>query len=102
LEFNTNSRHPRVNGAIVKLKFIVQVTTAPPTFVISSNFTDLESNYVSLIKKSISEKFNLNNIPIRLIIKKQNNPFLKNDSNGSKVISTRKTGAKISKRRRFN
>lgn len=77
-----------MNNKKVKLKFITQVTTRPATFCVSSNFTNIAESYIRFMRKELAAEFNLSGVPIRIIIKKAENPF-----------ATEKTGET---RKRFN
>jgi GTP-binding protein len=58
-------------GRRLKLKFITQVTTRPPTFTIFANFAqeDIDNNHISFIRNFIANKFNFLSILIRINIR---------------------------------
>ena len=65
-------------GRKIKIKFISQINTRPPTFLLSVNLPqDLEKSYVKYLTNSIRSKFNLYGVPIRMLLRKSNNPYHK-------------------------
>ena len=61
----------------IKLQFISQVKSRPPTFVIFSNYSnDLPNSYVTYIKSKLRDHFQLFGVPLRIKIKKKNNPYV--------------------------
>lgn len=66
---------PVVKGKKVKLKFIAQVQSGPPLFMISSNFDDIPDSYLSFIRNNLIEHFGLHGIPVRFVFRKAKNPF---------------------------
>jgi GTP-binding protein len=85
---------PMIKGRSVKLKFIAQVTTRPPSFVIHSNFADLPEYYIRFLRNKLAQDFDIIGVPIRIIVKKADNPF------ADKRIKTSSTTT--TKRRRYN
>jgi len=56
----------------VKLNYITQVTTAPPTFVISTNFPDgIHFSYERYLLNQLRETFGFEGVPIRLQFRKK-------------------------------
>ena len=77
LEFMTE-RHPPpvVAGRRVRLRYITQAKTRPPTFVVfSSRGRSLPEDYRRYIANGIREDFDLPGIPIRVLIRQGNNPY---------------------------
>ena len=68
---------PLSGGKRVKLKYITQVKSRPPTFCIftSSNTKDMPDSYVRYLKNSMDKEFNFIGVPIRITMKKTDNPF---------------------------
>lgn len=72
------SRHPppAVAGRRIKIRYIAQTKTRPPTFVAQcSRADDLPASYKRYLVNSIRDAFDLPAIPIRLHLKKPENPF---------------------------
>ena len=60
----------------IKLRFMSQVKTRPPTFVIfSSRAADLPEAYMRYLSNGLRETFGLEGIPIRITLRKPKNPF---------------------------
>lgn len=66
------------NSKRVKVKYITQHNTRPPSFVLFSNLPeDISDSYIRYLKNSLKEEFQLKGVPIRLHCKKSNNPYNK-------------------------
>ncbi len=77
LEFMTE-RHPPpvVAGRRLRLRYITQVKTRPPTFVLfSSRGKSLPEDYRRYIANGLREDFDLPGIPLRVMIRQGNNPY---------------------------
>ena len=68
---------PMLKGRRLRLRYITQIKTRPPNFLIFSSSIDVPKNYRRFLFNSIREQFNLKNIPIRLKFKVGNNPYIK-------------------------
>ena len=71
-------RHPppAVSGRRLKLRYITQAKTRPPTFVMfSSRPQALGAAYRRYVVNGIREAFDLPGVPIRLIVRKTDNPY---------------------------
>ena len=66
---------PLQDNRKVKLKYISQVYTLPPTFVIATNTAHMEYTYQKYLKNSFAEHFSMQGIPLRMIFKKGTNPY---------------------------
>lgn len=67
---------PIVRGARIRLKYITQVKTRPPTFsLFLSKASDLPDSYVRYLEKKLREDFNLFGIPLRLQLRQGKNPY---------------------------
>lgn len=67
---------PAVSGRRIKLKYVTQAKSRPPTFMVSSSRADaLPDSYVKYLINSIRKEFNLDAVPIRLFIRKTENPY---------------------------
>ncbi|AVP87675.1 hypothetical protein phytr_7370 [Candidatus Phycorickettsia trachydisci] len=66
-------------GKTVKIKYMTQVATNPPTFKLFGNYT-LPESYKRYLAKSLREIFDLEGIPIRILFSKSSNPYTKKDA----------------------
>jgi GTP-binding protein len=74
------ARHspPAVSGRRIKLRYITQPSTRPPTFVaFCSRPEDLPKSYLRYLTNSLREAFDLPGVPLRLNLRKGENPFAK-------------------------
>ena len=64
------------NKRRIKLKYITQAKTRPPSFYIfSSNPEGLPQSYLRFLTNQLRETFNLRGIPIRINVRKADNPY---------------------------
>ena len=69
------------NGRRIPMKYMTQVSARPPTFVIfSSNPDQLPESYLRYLSNGIRERFGLVGVPIRIHMRKRENPFAKRTS----------------------
>jgi GTP-binding protein len=71
-------RHPppAVSGRRIKLRYIAQTKTRPPTFVAQcTNAPDLPASYRRYLVNGIREAFGIKASPIRLILRQPDNPY---------------------------
>ncbi len=69
---------PAVNGRHIRLRYITQAKTRPPTFAIFSSRADkLPTSYTRYLVNGLRSNFNLDGIPIRLNMRKGDNPYAK-------------------------
>ncbi len=67
---------PAVSGRRIKLRYITQANARPPTFVVfCSRPKALPDSYVRYLVNSLREAFDLPGIPIRLHLRKGDNPY---------------------------
>ncbi|MET0597065.1 MAG: ribosome biogenesis GTPase Der [Mesorhizobium sp.] len=67
---------PAVAGRRVSIKYMTQIKSRPPTFVLSTTRPDaLGSSYTRYLVNGLREVFKLDGVPIRLILRKPDNPF---------------------------
>jgi len=67
---------PLHNGKLIKLKYIVQVSTSPPKFNIFINFNDvLKNQYKRFIENKLKINFEMSGLPLKIIYKKSINPY---------------------------
>ncbi len=70
---------PLVSGRRLKIKYITQAKTRPPSFALFVNHKGgIPSHYARYLINSLRETFNLPGIPIRLLIRRGKNPYEKN------------------------
>jgi GTP-binding protein len=72
------ARHPppAVAGRRIKPKYISQIKTRPPTFVLKCSRADkLPESYRRYLINGLREDFSLPGIPIRMIVKADENPY---------------------------
>lgn len=73
-----NHSPPIVNGRRIKLKYITQIKTRPPTFHIYCTKSDeIPESYEKYLMNKLRKDFKLSGIPLRLNFKSQRNPFNK-------------------------
>lgn len=74
------SRHapPAASGRRIKIRYITQPSTRPPTFVAFCQRADaLPKSYLKYLMNSLREAFDLPGVPIRLSLRKGENPYAK-------------------------
>ncbi|MEM9704628.1 MAG: ribosome biogenesis GTPase Der [Pseudomonadota bacterium] len=72
------ARHPppAVSGQRIKLRYIAQTKTRPPTFVAQcTRAEDVPASYKRYLINSLRDAFSIPAVPIRLILKKPDNPY---------------------------
>jgi GTP-binding protein len=72
-------RHPpplASNKRRIRLRYITQARTRPPTFVIFCNRPeDLPDSYLRYLENALRDDFGLDGVPIRIQLRKRNNPY---------------------------
>lgn len=64
------------NKRRIKLKYITQAKTRPPSFYIfSSNPEGLPDSYLRYLVNSLRDTFNLGGVPVRVTVRKSDNPY---------------------------
>ena len=67
---------PAVAGRRIKIKYMTQVKARPPTFVVSCSRPEaLPTSYERYLVNSLREEFKLWSVPIRMLMRKSDNPF---------------------------
>ena len=67
---------PLHKGKSIKLKFISQINTSPPKFIIFVNFNNaLRQDYKRFIENNLKKKINLNGLPLKIIYRRSDNPY---------------------------
>ncbi len=68
------------NKRRIKLRYITQAKTRPPSFFIfSSNPEGLPDSYLRYLINQLRETFNLRGVPIRITVRKSENPYADKD-----------------------
>ncbi len=77
IEFAQEDHAPiMVKGKPTKLKYITQAKKRPPTFVLFTNYPKaIKGSYEKYLINSLRKFFDLSFVPIRLLIRKSDNPF---------------------------
>ncbi|MBT3330012.1 MAG: ribosome biogenesis GTPase Der [Rhodospirillaceae bacterium] len=66
------------HGRRIRLRYMTQAKTRPPTFVIFTNLTeDLPAAYERYLQNGLREQFDLPGVPLRFLMRKQDNPYVK-------------------------
>jgi GTPase len=69
---------PAVNGKRIRLRFMTQAKTRPPTFAIFSSRADkLPASYSRYLENGLRDDFGLDGTPIRIFLRKGDNPYAK-------------------------
>ena len=72
-----NNPAPLYKGKVNRIRYITQVNVRPPTFaVFMSSPENLPESYARFLKSAIMDDFNLAGLPIRLMLRKGNNPYV--------------------------
>lgn len=76
-QFAIKQNHPPlVNGMPIKLKYISQTGTRPPTFAILANKAKyLPESYSRYLLNNLRESFDFQGVPLRMFIRQRENPF---------------------------
>lgn len=72
------SRHspPAVSGRRIKIRYVTQASTRPPTFVAFCQRAEaMPNSYLKYLINSLREAFDLPGVPIRINLRKGDNPF---------------------------
>ncbi len=65
------------HGRRIRLRYMTQAKTRPPTFVIFSNLPNLPDAYSRYLQNGLREKFDLPGVPLRILLRQQDNPYAK-------------------------
>jgi GTP-binding protein len=67
---------PLVQGRRIKLRYMAQIKTRPPTFALFGNqLADMPDAYARYIVNGLRERFDLPGVPMRLQLRKGKNPY---------------------------
>ena len=71
---------PSPNGKRIKPRYMAQMKTRPPTFVLmASRGNEMPDTYKRYLLNELREAFDLPGVPLRLIVKQGKNPFADKD-----------------------
>ncbi|MBF0380700.1 MAG: ribosome biogenesis GTPase Der [Magnetococcales bacterium] len=71
---------PRRAGRAIKIRYMTQIATEPPTLLIFANRPDqVHETYRRYMEKQLREQFDFAGVPVRLLFRKGGNPFEKSD-----------------------
>ena len=71
---------PLVDGRRLRLRYVTQVNTRPPTFALfSSKPGDLPESYRRYLVNLLRTDFDLPGVPIRMMLRKGGNPYVKGE-----------------------
>jgi len=59
----------------LKLKYITQINSRPPTFALFANRKDVPESYSRYLQRSLSEEFDFGGVPVRLLLRAAENPY---------------------------
>ncbi len=69
---------PMTSGRRIKIRYITQAKTRPPTFAIfASKVEQLPDSYTRYLVNNLREEFDMPGVPIRMFVRKGKNPFAK-------------------------
>lgn len=67
---------PLVAGRRLKVRFMSQIKTRPPTFYLSVSLPDdMPQSYIRYLAQGLREDFDLRGVPLRLLMRKPDNPY---------------------------
>jgi len=72
-----NNPPPIVGNGRIKPRYVTQMKSRPPTFVMCGNkLSHLPESYIRFLTNGLRRSFDLKGVPLRWILKKGENPFL--------------------------
>ena len=76
---STKHPPPAVKGKRIRLRYVTQSKTRPPTFIFFTAYPDkLPTSYIRYLTNDIRREFSLPGVPIRVFLRKSINPFVPN------------------------
>jgi GTP-binding protein len=83
----TSHPPPTISGRRIKMRYITQVKSRPPSFVIFTSLPDnVPESYKRYLVNGLRKDFMITGVPIRLMLRGGNNPYDDKDTN-RRVIS---------------
>lgn len=93
---------PAANGKPVRIRFMAQIKTRPPTFVFFANRpSDLAASYMRYLENELRRVMGLPGTPLRLLLRTSKNPYTdgKRKTRKARTGKTSKKKARASNRR---
>jgi GTP-binding protein len=73
----SRQRAPSHDGAAVKMKYVSQISTSPPTLKIFCNRPkDVKTSYIRFLAEDFKKTFSLPSVPVRIIFSGSKNPYV--------------------------
>jgi GTP-binding protein len=66
---------PLLSGRRLKIRYLTQTKTRPPSFTLFANTDDIPDHYLRYLTGSLRETFDLYGVPLRVTVKKPKNPY---------------------------
>lgn len=66
---------PLVNKRRLKIRYVSQTKTRPPTFYLSTNMKEVPEHYLRYLTNQLREDFEMPGVPIRLMVRSSKNPY---------------------------
>lgn len=66
---------PLVKSRRIKIRYMTQKSSRPPSFILFSNTSDIPESYLRYLVNSMRDAFSLPGVPIRIKIRKNKNPY---------------------------
>jgi GTP-binding protein len=66
---------PLINGRRLKIRYMTQKTSRPPTFILFSNLSEMPDHYARYLVNAMREWFDLPGTPIRFKLRTGKNPY---------------------------
>lgn len=67
----------------LKIKFLCQISSRPPTFALFANRPEVPDHYVRYLTNQLRKDFGLWGVPVRLLCRAPRNPYNKRESGGA-------------------
>ncbi len=68
---------PLIRGRRLKIRYITQTGSRPPSFMLFVNLSEVPGHYLRYLTTDLREAFTLPGVPLRLQVKKGENPYAK-------------------------
>ncbi|MFC1567865.1 ribosome biogenesis GTPase Der [Pseudomonadota bacterium] len=73
----TKQRAPSHDGAVVKMKYVSQISTSPPTLKIFCNRPKgVKTSYLRFMIEDFKKTFSLPGVPVRIVLSGSKNPYV--------------------------
>lgn len=66
---------PLVDGRRLKIRYMVQKSARPPSFLMFANAAEIPDSYMRYLVNGLRERFSLPGVPIRIRIRRSKNPY---------------------------